>query len=190
MANFMDMIKKAKEGVLEGSDGEWLKDHTRGEILIHNIKFYETDKGKWGALIGELTKSEPTEKDVVAQAPGTQVKVIWKCHGDYPMIGYEALYKCIKAVFNPADDAEMNRAVTTCLGSDESKFTNKASSEDRKEVFFAARGLLVGFLAKPSKNSEERKKKGLHTFTDITWSHIEPKSLEEVLERQKKIPQI
>ena len=183
------MIKKAKENSKNSSDGEYISDYTRGQILIHAIKFFETDAGKWGALTGELAESAPTKTGVVVQPVGTKVKIVWKCHGDYPMIGYEAMYRCLGAVFNPDDDKELKDSVSACLGGDESGLLERATKEGREHPCFGARGFLVGFVTKPAKSSEERKAKGLHTFTDFSWSHVE-QTADEVMARAKKLPEV
>lgn len=189
MAGFMDMIKKAKEASKGSNDNEWIAQNTRGQILIHSLTFFETDAGKWGALNGELTKSSPTIADAIVQPAGTKIKVIWKCHGEYPLIGYKGMMKCIEAIFDPDDEKELKEAFSACFSDDESGFTNRASKEARSNPYFGARGCLVDFVSRPAKNSEERKAKGLHTFTELSWSHVKQTEA-EIVERAKSLPEI
>lgn len=184
----MEMMKKARATSREADDSEWVLPDQKGIILIHSVTFFENDRGKWGALKGEVVASEPRVSGAMAQKPGTRVKCVWKCHGDYPQIGYKKLYGAIRAIFDPVDEAELNQALVACFGSDESGLTERASQADRANPFFGARGIMVRFSTK-TYLSDDRKAKGLHGFTDELFFHMD-QTPEEVAERAKLLPEI
>ena len=185
----MDMVKKAQANMKGDNEGEYFAKDQTGQMLVHSFTFFETDKGKWGALKGEIVDSKPRVQGAFIQPSGTKMKLIYKCHGDYPLIGYEGVLKAVKAIYDPADDAEIALSMQTCFGSDESGFTGKAKPEDRKHPLFAARGVLVGFSTKNAKNSEKRAAEGKVVFVDVALSHIE-QEVDAIQERAKKLPEV
>jgi hypothetical protein len=185
----MDMVNKAKANLKSGQDADFLIKDQKGEILIHSFTFYETDKGKWAALQGEIAKVAGKTTGSVTQPVGTRIKVVHKCHGDYPLIGYEGVLKTVKAIFDPSDDSDLQAAMRACFGSDESGLSNRASAEDRANPFFGARGVLVGFSTKETKNAEQRRAAGKTVFLDVSYSHVE-QTLEEIAARAAKLPEI
>ncbi len=190
MAGFMDMIKKAKENIKpDRVQEEYLAQNMNAEILIHCLKFFENDSGKWGALVGEITKSSPSKSDATAQPVGTRIKVVWKCHGKFLLIGYGDMYKAVKATFGAETDEEMNISLQTCFGSSENRFTKEATAEDQQVLGFAARGFLVNVSTRPAGDVEKRKAEGKTIFTDIKYTHID-QTPEEVAERASRLPAI
>ena len=185
----MDMVNKAKANMKEGADGDFLLKDQQGEILIHALTFFESDKGKWAAIKGEIVKSQGKTSTAVVQPAGTKIKCIYKCHGDYPLIGYEGVLKAIKAIYDPSDDNELKEAMAACFGSDESGFTKKASDADKKHPLFGARGVIVGFSTKNAKNSEKRVAQGKEPIVETTFSHI-PQEVEAITARAAKLPEV
>lgn len=184
----MEMMKKARENSREADESEWVLPDQKGVILIHSVTFFENDSGKWGAFKGEIISSEPRVGGAMVQKPGTKIKCVWKCHGDYPQLGYKKLYGAIRAIFDPADDAELNQALVACFGSDESGLTKRASKADRENPFFGARGIMVKFSTK-TYLSDERKAKGLHGFTDESFFHMD-QTPEEIAANAAKLPEV
>ena len=134
-------------------------------------------------------ESRARAQGAFVQAPGTKVKVLYKCHGDYPLIGYEGLYKAIKGIFGPAEENEEKQAMRACFGSDESGYSSKASKEDRANPLFAARGVTVGFTTKASKSSPERVKAGKSEIVEVSFSHLE-QTPEDIAARAAKLPEV
>jgi hypothetical protein len=185
----MDMVNKAKANMIEGNDGDFLLKDQQGEILIHAFTFFESDKGKWAAIKGEIVKSQGKTSTAVVQPAGTKVKVIYKCHGDYPSIGYEGVVRAIKAIYDPSDDNEFKESMVACFGSDESGFTKKASDADKKHPLFAARGVIVAFSTKNAKNSEKRVALGKEPIVETAFSHI-PQEVDAITARAAKLPEV
>ncbi len=186
---FQDMVNKAKADMKAGFDGEFLLKDQVGKMMIHAFTFYETDKGKWGAIKAEIVEASPRVSGAFVQKPGTMIKQVFKCHGDYPKIGYEGITRAIQAIFDPEDDAEFNQALTATFGSHETGFTNKATAEDRKHPFFGARGVIVGFTTKVGKSAEKRIKNGKEPIVDVYYTHI-PQEASEIQARAAKLPEI
>lgn len=184
----MDMVNKAKANMKEGNEGDFLLKDQQGEILIHSFTFFESDKGKWAAIKGEIVKSQGKTSTAVVQPAGTKIKVIYKCHGDYPLIGYEGVLRAIKAIYDPSDDSELRDAMVACFGSDESGLTSRANKEDRAHPLFAARGVVVGFATKNAKNSEKRIAAGKEPIVETSLSHI-PQEVDAITARAAKLPE-
>ena len=185
----MDMVNKAKANMKEGSDGDFLLKDQQGKLLIHGFTFFETDKGKWASVKGEILEVAGKTSTSVTQPVGTRVKCIFKCHGDYPLIGYEGVLKAVKAIYDPTDDNELKDAMVACFGSDESGLAKKATKEDRAHPLFAARGVIVGFSTKNSKGSDKRVAAGKDPITEIQFMHI-PQEVEAITARAAKLPEV
>lgn len=187
---FMDMVEKARENKSAGKDADFIAKDQQGEILVHSLTFFETDKGKWGALSGEIVKSSPKVSGAVVQQPGTKVKVVYKCHGDYPLIGYEGILRAVEAIYGTeGNKEETDLAMRTCFGSDETHFTKKATAKDREHPLFAGRGCLVGFSSKNAKNTDKRVAAGKDPIVEVSFKHIE-QELEDIKARAAKLPEV
>lgn len=181
-----DLIMRAKANAKTEAVGEFISVDQAGTILIHSFEFYETPAGKWAALKGEIVESRATAQGALLQPPGTMVRTVIACHGKYVDMGYEKVYKLIKAIFDPSDDPELQQAMKACFGSDESGFTSRASAEDQKHPLFGAKGILVAFNAKAAKNNAERIAAGKSAITNVNFSHVSQTS-EEIAARRAKL---
>ena len=181
-----DLILKAKATARVEQDGEFIGKDQSGTILIHSFEFYETTAGKWAAMKGEIASSRATVNGALVQPVGTRVRTVITCHGKFADMGYEKVYKIIKAVYDPSDDDELRQAMVACFGSNESGFTNMATEADRKHPLFGARGILVGFSSKDAKNNSERLAAGKQPIVNVNFTHVKQTS-EEIAARRLKL---